>query len=247
MRQPTFHTPDVPAREIYRLWETPIIVIGRSWLPAVQLVLWPLLSWRAGRLAPRRSLRERLGIGALETCTVLGAEWCHNLAHLTAAHLVRRPMDALRIVLGMPLCIYYELNPEDVTPRQHILRALGGPLFNACAAAGAWIWRRMSKTGSASHQIAGTTTAASMLILGAGLLPYPALDGGPILKWSLVERGWSKEAADRAVHAADGVVGAGLLAGSAAARRRGRRGLGALLALLGLLGLSYAFGALREE
>jgi len=247
MRQPTFHAPGVPAREIGRLWETPVIVIGRSWLPVVQLVLWPLLSWRAGRLAARRSLAERLGIGALETCTVLGAEWCHNLAHLVAAHLVRRPMDALRIVFGMPLCIYYEVDPQDVTPRQHILRALGGPLFNACAAASAWIWRRVSKPGSASHQIAGTTAATSLFILGAGLLPYPALDGGPVLKWSLVERGCSMETAERAVRVADGVVGAGLLTGAAAARRRGRRGLAALLALLGLLGLSYAVGALREE
>ena len=46
---------------------------------------------------------------------------------------------------------------------------------------------------------------------------------------------------------ADGVVGASLLTGAAAAGRRGRRGLAALLALLGLLGLSYAVGALREE
>ena len=247
MKKPVVHAPGIPACEIGRLWETPVIVIGRSWFPLTQLLLWPVMSWRAGRLDPRRSLGERIGIGAVETTAVLGVEWCHNLAHVAAAHMVQRPMDALRIVYGMPLCVYYDLQPENVTPRQHILRALGGPVFNLLAAAAAWLSRTMTRPGSAARQLTGTTLGASLLILAASLLPYPPLDGGPILKWSLVERGHSQDRADRAVRVVDGVAGAGLTAGAVAANRRGRRWLSALLGLLGLLGAAFALGLVREE
>jgi Zn-dependent protease len=247
MRKPTVYTPDMPARTIARLWGTPIVVIGRSWLPVTQLILWPVMTWRTGMLDPERSLGDKVLIGAATTFAALGLEWCHNLAHVAAAHLVNRPMDALRIVFGMPLCVYYDLDPEDVIPRQHIVRALGGPAFNLTAAAGAWIWHKASRPGSAGHEIAGTTMSAALLILGAGLLPYPGLDGGPILKWALVEHGKSRQAADRFVQRVDGVVAAGLALGACGAVRRGRRWLAALLAMLGLLGFAFALGMLREE
>jgi Zn-dependent protease len=247
VKKPVVHAPGIPAREIGRLWETPVIVIGRSWLPLVQLAVWPVMSWRAGRLDPQRSPGQRITIGAVETVAVLGVEWCHNLAHVAAARLVERPMDALRIVFGMPLCVYYDLNPQNVTPHQHILRALGGPVFNLAAAIAAWAWRETSQPGSAGEEIADTTMGAAVLILGAGLLPYPGLDGGPILKWSLVESGHSPADADRTVRAVDGVVGAGLAVGAVSAARRGRRWVAGLLALLGLLGIAFSLGILREE
>jgi Zn-dependent protease len=247
MRKPAVFTPGMPARTIASLWGTPVVVIGRSWLPVTQLALWPVMNWRAGKLNPERSLGEKLLIGTATTCTTLGVEWCHNLAHVAAARIVDRPMDALRIVFGMPLCVYYDLDPEDVSPRQHILRALGGPAFNLIAAAGFWIWREASPPGSPGEDIANTTLGAALLILGAGLLPYPGLDGGPILKWSLVELGKSRQAADRFTQRVDGVVGAGLTLSAVGAARRGRRWLAALLGLLGLLGLAFAVGLVREE
>jgi Zn-dependent protease len=247
MRKPTVYAPGMPARTIANLWGTPIITIDRSWLPLTQLALWPVMSWRAGKLNPGRSLQQKALIGAATTLAALGVEWGHNLAHVAAARLVGRPMDALRIVFGMPLCVYHDLDPGDVTPRQHILRALGGPAFNLVAAAGGWIWYEASRPGSASREIAGTTMGAALLILGAGLLPYPGLDGGPMLKWSLVEQGRSRQAADRFVQRVDGVVGAGLTAGAVVAVKKGRRWLAALLGLLGLLGLAFALGILREE
>jgi Zn-dependent protease len=246
MKKPTVYEPGMPARIIGRIWDTPVVVVDCSWVPLTQVALWPIMSWRAGRLDPQRGPAERAVIGAVTTLSTLGVEWGHNLAHVAAAHFVGRSMDALRIVFGMPLCVYYDLDPGDVTPRQHILRALGGPIFNVLTATAAGIWRTLSSPGSSGHEVAGTTMGASLLILGAGLLPYPGLDGGPILKWSLVERGRTQEAADRTVQVVDGMVGAGLAAGAVAAGRSGHRWLSGLLALLGLLGLGFAVGLLRE-
>ena len=59
---------------------------------------------------------------------ILGSEWCHSLAHAAAARSIGKPMDALRIDWGMPLVVYYDVDNEKVAPREHIIRALGGPV-----------------------------------------------------------------------------------------------------------------------
>jgi Zn-dependent protease len=155
-------------------------------------------------------------------------------------------MDALRITWGMPLCVYYELEDARVTPHQHIARALGGPLFNLAASLGLGRIRSSSRSGTPAREIVDTALGANLLILGAGLLPYPGLDGGVILKWGLVQAGRSTQQADTITRQVDGVVAAGL-AGAALAARKRRPWLSALFALLSLLGIAFSLGILRED
>ena len=108
------------------------MVKGWNWFPANQIVLWAVMSWAAGREHPRWSRGKSIATGALTMTIILGSEWLHNLAHAAAARWIGKPADALRIFMGMPLMVYRDENNSSVTPREHILRALGGPAFNAC-------------------------------------------------------------------------------------------------------------------
>lgn len=246
MKKPAVYTPEHPGRTLTSIWETPVVVIGRTWLPLAQIASWFFFSRWTSHRNPEQKLPLSLALGALHTLTMLGSEWCHNLSHVAAAHIVDRPMDALRITWGMPLCVYYDLEDADVSPRQHIARASGGPIFNAAAAIGLSLLRRKIPTRTISREIVDVGLAANLIIPGIGLLPYPGLDGGPILKWGLVDAGYSPEQADHMTQKVDGVVAAGL-AGAAFATVKRRPWLSLLLAVLSALGLGFALGWIREN
>jgi Zn-dependent protease len=178
---------------------------------------------------------------------VLGSEWCHNLAHAAVARWIGKPMDAIRITWGMPLLVYYDIEDENVTPRQHILRALGGPAFNALALCAALPLRRSVGPESVNRELLDIAVATNAFLLSVGLLPLPGIDGGPILKWTLVERGRSPKEADEVVRRVDGFLGAALGLVAAAALKKRRWFLGALCLQLAAVALGVALGLLKEQ
>lgn len=247
MIKPQVVSPRDDVQIVGRVFDTPLVVKGGTWFPLVQLAAWPILAWLAGRRVPERSLGERLAIGALTMPAVLGSEWCHNLAHAAAARLVGKPMDAIRIVWGMPLLVYYDINDTSVTPRQHIRRALGGPLFNALVWALARVLKPFVRTTSVERELIDMVENTNAFLAGVGMLPIPGIDGGPILKWSLVERGCTIEQADQAVRKVDGVLGVALGGVGALALKRRRWLEGGLMVMLAATALSMAMGILKEQ
>jgi len=230
-----------------KVFGTPILVKGKSWLPVAQLVAWPLMAWLAKRRLPERSWWQCLGIGALTMPVALGSEWCHNLAHAAAARWIGKPMDALHIIGGMPRVEYRNINDQTVTPRQHILRALGGPLFNLLILPLALLLRRLTPTKSVARDLAEVAVGMNALIPAAGLLPIPGLDGGPILKWALVERGHTPAEADLQVRKINGGLSLILgLAGVWALKKRNWT-IGGLLVLMGSVALGVATGLIKEQ
>ena len=139
--------------------------------------------------------------------TLLGSEWGHNLAHAYAAKRVGRPMDELRVLWGMPRCIYHDINDPGTNPREHILRAMGGPLFNLCVIPLAWLGRKIARKGTRSRYVADVALSTNVFLSMVSLLPIPGIDGGPIVKWSLVERGATVQEADEVVRKVDGLLG----------------------------------------
>lgn len=247
MIKPPFVRPEDEVKVVGRVFGTPLVVKGYTWLPLVQLVTWLILAWVAGRRKPERSWGQRLAIGGLSMPVVLGSEWCHNLSHAAAARWIGKPMDAIRIIWGMPLLIYYDINDQSVSPRQHIGRALGGPAFNGLAWAAAWLLRRRAWAGSALGEVADAAAKMNGFIAGVGLLPIPGIDGGPILKWSLVELGHTPGEADGVVRKVNGALGAGLAGAGALALKRKRWLEGGLLVMLAATALSIASGLLKEQ
>jgi len=240
MKNRPFSEPLSELTQVGSFLGTPIMVKGRTWFPLAELGTWGVMTWLSGRHHNQRTFLERFGIGGLKTLVFLGSEWCHNIAHAITARWIRKPMDALRIVYGMPLVIYE--NPEDpsVTPMQHILRSLGGPIFNMGALCIAWLWQRFSTPGSISHEVANTAVEMNTFLSFFSLTPVPMIDGGPVLKWSLVERGLTPPQADNAVKQANLVAAGGLGVAAGVSFRKRRKGWGIIMGLFALICLGVA-------
>ena len=156
-------------------------------------------------------------------------------------------MDAIRITWGMPLVVYYDINDQNVTPREHILRALGGPIFNLLVLPAALFWKNRTKPESPTRDVANAAVGANTFLSAVGLLPIPGIDGGPILKWSLVDRGHTPHQADHVVRNVNGVLGFLLGLGGAFSMKKRRWMIGALLFSLAGTAFSVALGLLKEQ
>jgi hypothetical protein len=236
-----------PYRQVGRIFGTPLVVQGLTWLPLSQLVAWLVMVRRLAVRRPDLKPTRRLATAALCSAVLLGSEWCHNLAHAFAASAVGRPMDEMRIILGMPRCFYRQLNDPSVSPRLHILRSLGGPLFNILLLPLIFVLRRRAKPGSAAREVADTAWATNLFLSTNSFLPIPGLDGGALLKWGLVERGLEIDQADEAVRKVNGLLALLLALASGLAFKRRRGFFGFFAALLSLSALGVFTGRIREE
>jgi len=148
--------------------------------------------------------------------------------------------------MGLPLLVYYDINDQNVTPRQHVVRALGGPLFNVLVIPVALYYRYHTDPQSVTRDMAIAALWTNAFLPTVGLLPIPGIDGGPILKWSLVDKGRTPKEADKFVRKVDGVLGILLaLAGGLSLKKR-RWLVGGLLVQLAGIALSVALGILKE-
>lgn len=231
----------------FRIGETPVTGVGYTWLPVTQLISWVIFTRVASRKKPGRSRIAWSMEGFLKMIVVLGSEWCHNLAHLITSNLVKKPMDQLRIQFGMPRCIYYQLNEEGVTPRQHLIRALGGPIINLLLLPLGWLGKKLTREDSITGRTAKTFFQTNLFLSLVSLLPVPGIDGGPILKWSLVEKGKSIQEADKVVKQINGPlsVGLGLFSSWAFLKRKPLFGFFGMM--LGGISLAIFAGWLKEE
>jgi len=246
MKKPAVVHPTDEVTTVGTVFNTPLVAKGKTWYPVTQLITWPIMAWVAKKRLPERSWLQSLGIGALTMPIVLGSEWCHNLAHAAAACLVGKPMDAIRITWGMPLVVYYNINGETVTPRQHIIRALGGPVFNILLLPAALLVKHHTDPQSVTRDMANAAVGTNAFLPAVGLLPIPGIDGGPILKWSLVEKGRTPEEADKVVRKVDGGLGVLLALEGVLSFKKRRWILGGLLVQLATVALSVALGILKE-
>ena len=232
---------------IGRIFNTPVTVAGSSWIPITQVIGWVVMSWVAGKRRTHLNLVERTSVGAITMPILLGSEWCHNLAHVYAANAIGKPSDELRVIWGMPRCVYKNLNDPDVTPRQHIVRSLGGPIFNLLLLPFSIIARDLSKPGTTAREAMNVAVGTNVFLSTVSLLPIPGIDGGAILKWGLVERGHEPTKADEVVRKTNGLLGVFLAFISGLGFKKGRRFLGLLSGLLAIASLGIFTGWIKEE
>lgn len=201
---------------LYRFNRVPVVAQPGFW--PIPFLLTGFLTWLAGLRKPERSWLQRFGVALLAMPVALLADVGHAMAHTISARLAGAPMDEVLLSSEMPRTLYQN---NEVTPRTHILRALGGPVFSLSCVILSLLWRRLSPKGSISRDLADVSLAGHSFILISSLAPLPMVDGGTILKWKLVEAGQSPEQANHAVRNTSLYMGAVLL------------GIGALLGLLG--------------
>lgn len=230
-----------------RIFSVPLVWNGWISLPLAELVAWLGLSWWARRRKPGRTLPQQLGVGLLSVPFLLGWEWLHNIAHAAAARWAGKPMDRLLIFFGMPNCIYTLENHRSTLPRQHISRALGGPIFNGAAMLLIRLLRRTTPPHSLVREMLDLSVNMNTFLTAASLIPLPGIDGGPILKWSLVEGGKSSQEADAILQKVDLAISPGLSALALACFRRRRWIWGGLAAFFAVVALAVGKGWMSGE
>jgi hypothetical protein len=204
--------------------------------------LWTGMSWYLGKSYPYWKLRVRVITGALTGLALVVADVGHALAHSISARAAGAPMDRVKLSSGMPRTVYED---QDVPPRAHIQRALGGPLFSALGLVISLGVRTLVPRGSVAHEVASWSSIGHGLIFAGSLAPLPIVDGGSILKWSLVESGKTPSTADDIVEQAGIATGvATCTAGAALAVRRSWLPAAGLFAA-GLVAIAAANGKIR--
>ena len=151
------------------------------------------------------------------------------------------------VVSGQAAPIYYDINDQQVSPSQHILRASGGPMFNALMVPLTLLTRHATREGTLARYCADFAVGTNSFIATMALLPIPGIDGGPILKWSVVKGGRSPQEADEVVKKVNLAVGSGLGAAAGVAISKHRTWIGAALAAFAATSLAIGVGILKEH
>lgn len=161
--------------------------------------MWLVLVWLAGKRKPERSLGQRLLVSLLSLPFPFLADIGHALAHTESAKRAGAPMDQILLSLDMPRTLY---NNNDMAPAIHRQRSLGGPVYSAANLLISLLWRALSAPDSLSRELADVACLSHGFIFVGALMPLAVVDGGVILKWTLVEQGYTPEAADAVVQKA---------------------------------------------
>ena len=247
MNKPEMIASNDNAKVVGYIFDAPLVIKNWSWIPMAQFMAWLMLSREAVRKNPEWSWWKRFGIGGLKMSVILGSEWCHNLAHAAAAKWIGKPVDEIRVVLGMPLLVYHDVEDRTVTPRQHIFRALGGPIVNIFLLAGTDYLKRFTKADTSACEVVDASHGVNLILLVAGLMPQPGLDGGAMLKWILVSKGLTPKEADKTVRCSNYAAAAGLAGAAVAASKKSKKAWSMLFGGLAALSLAVATGLLREK
>ena len=174
------------------------------------VVLWALASWASIYRHPEWDLLRGILIGFFAMILLLIADIGHAMAHILSARHAGAPMDEIRISAGMPQTIY---RSKDVPPSAHRMRALGGPLFNLIGLSLSLIVYGLASSIPVTRELAAWSMLGHGLILAGSLLPIPVVDGGSILKWSLVQRGMTEADADKRIRQVNWVISIAVAAG----------------------------------
>lgn len=180
------------------------------------IVLWGAATWFGLLQHPDRDLWTSLLIGFMAMILLIIADFGHAIAHIFSARHAKAPMDEILISAGMPRTLYSD---NEVSPAAHRIRAMGGPLFSALGLLLSVAVYGIASSASMSRELAAWSIIGHGFILIGCILPLPIVDGGTILKWTMVERGKTEAEADDALRRASwllgivaGAIGVGLLA-----------------------------------
>ena len=187
-----------------KIFGTPVKVSSKVLL--IIVILWGVVTGLGLYWHPERGIWQGLLIGLVTALLLLFAEYGHPLAHIFSARYAGAPMDEILISLDMARTLY---SNNDVLPKAHRMRALGGPIFNLIGLLLSLAIYAVASGNPIAAELAGWSALGHGLLLIMSLSPLPPVDGGTILKWTLVERGKTEREADEMVRRVDWVIGIG--------------------------------------
>ena len=190
------------AQTLVTIWGTPVKV--EPVFLSNLTMLWVGLTLLGRYLHPERSVWGSALLGLSIMVLLLVADLGHAFAHILSARFAEAPMDEVLISAGMPRTLYFD---NDVPPAAHRKRALGGPIFSVLGVLLSLLVYILALSGTLARELSGWSLLGHGLILLGSLIPLPIVDGGSILKWTLVERGRRPSHADEIIRRIDLVIG----------------------------------------
>ena len=157
------------------------------------LGVWAMLTWLGRWRWPGQSWGAYLLVGGIGTVLGMLVDVGHACAHTIGARLANAPMDVVLLGADMPRTLYWN---NDVSPRAHIMRSLGGPVYSGIGLLIGLMWLWVVPVETAVHYLGEIWTIGNGFIFLAIFAPLPIVDGGVILKWLLVIFGRTEAQAD---------------------------------------------------
>jgi Zn-dependent protease len=148
-----------------------------------------------------------------------GADTLHTLGHILSARSVGAPMDAITTRLGIQTTVYHN---NDVTPEQHIGRAIGGPLASGAATVTGYLFWRGVHRIPVLGWLAKTWYIMNALALAASMAPAPSCDGGTLLHWFTKLQSGEEALGDEAVQQIGYATAAGVMLAAGLMLLRGK-------------------------
>jgi hypothetical protein len=185
-----------------KLFKTPINI--HPMFSGNVIGLWVVATLYSLYRHPQRDLWSGILIGLAAMLLVMVADIGHAIAHIFSARAAKAPMNQILLTSGMPRTLY---NDNEVSPTAHRTRALGGPVFSAVGLVLSLVLYIFLQKGSIGSELAGWSLLGHSFIFSGILIPLPIVDGGTILKWTLVEKGRTESEADQVVRNANWGIG----------------------------------------
>lgn len=145
---------------------------------------------------PRWSWAAQIGLAAAWFVLFNVSYVLHTVGHIRSARRVGAPMDRVLLLWGFQTNLYRN---QDVTPRQHIGRAAGGPLSSTLFTVTALPLYALLSRVPVLGALAEAWFFSNAIGLAGSLLPSPHFDGAALLKWSIAARTGEEALGDEAV------------------------------------------------
>jgi hypothetical protein len=157
---------------IGKFWDVNVSITPLTWLsPFIFFGLHLALNLLNRQL----DLTERLYQAMIFTIAVEIATVLHAFGHILSGKMIRSAMDELLIASTRDLNLYH--GDQSLLPGStHLIRSLGGPLFNILVAAGCYAFTSIIPAGFPSALLGSLITVNLFFGLG-GFLPIPTVDG----------------------------------------------------------------------
>lgn len=192
-----------------KIFRTPVKVKLTVLIPIV--ALWIGITWIFLFRNPERGFWQCMLIGFMSVVLLLIADFGHAIAHIFSARYAKAPIDEISIIGDMPRTLYWD---NDVSPNVHGMRAMGGPIFSALGLLLSVAIYGVVSGNIIARELAVISAVGHGFIFIGSLLPLPMVDGGTILKWTIVASGKTALEADKIVKRVNMVIGiAGLIIG----------------------------------
>ena len=155
-----------------QFWGVSLAITSLTWLsPFIYFGLHFLLNL----LSPHLGISERFYQSMIFTIAVEITTVFHAFGHILSGKIVHSPMDELLIASTRDVNLYHG-DQSRVPGYVHLVRSLGGPIFNLLVAGICYVFAPIITQSFWSALIASLFTTNLFFGIG-GFLPLPSVDG----------------------------------------------------------------------